>query len=77
LCGVHPDGITSFSMIQMASDASNAAGLVFFLFDLLYLDGEDLTAPDRTQGTARQLAGAGGIAFAVQRSPDRARPGLL
>jgi ATP-dependent DNA ligase len=39
---VRPDGITSFSMIQMASDAGNAAGLVFFLFDLLHLDGEDL-----------------------------------
>jgi DNA ligase D-like protein (predicted ligase) len=44
LCGVGPDGITSFSMIQLASDAGNAAGLVFFLFDLLHLDGEDLTA---------------------------------
>jgi ATP-dependent DNA ligase len=44
LCGVRADGITSFSMIQMASDAGNAAGLVFFLFDLLHLDGEDLTA---------------------------------
>jgi ATP-dependent DNA ligase len=42
LCGVGSDGITSFSMIQLASDAGNAAGLVFFLFDLLYLDGEDL-----------------------------------
>ena len=31
-------------MIQMASDAGNAAGLVFFLFDLLHLDGEDLSA---------------------------------
>jgi ATP-dependent DNA ligase len=44
LCSVRADGITSFSMIQMASDAGNAAGLVFFLFDLLYLDGEDLSA---------------------------------
>jgi bifunctional non-homologous end joining protein LigD len=44
LCGVRPDGITSFSMIQLASDAGNAAGLVFFLFDLLHLDGEDLAA---------------------------------
>ncbi len=42
LCGVRPDGTTSFSMIQLASDAGNAAGLVFFLFDLLYLDGQDL-----------------------------------
>ena len=63
-------------MIQLASDAGNAAGLVFFLFDLLYLDGEDLTrtATDRTQGTARRLAGAGGIAVALQRSPDRPGP---
>jgi hypothetical protein len=42
LCGVRPDGITSFSMIQLASDSGNAAALVFFLFDLLYRDGEDL-----------------------------------
>jgi ATP-dependent DNA ligase len=27
-CGVYPDGITSFSMIQTASDAGNADGLV-------------------------------------------------
>jgi ATP-dependent DNA ligase len=44
LCGLRPDGIISFSMIQNASDTGNAAGLVFFLFDLLYLDGEDLRA---------------------------------
>src|SRR5271163_2312771 len=43
LCGVRPDGITSFSMIQLASDVGNAAGLVFFLFDLLHLDGENFT----------------------------------
>ena len=30
LCGVFPDGITSFSMIQAASDPGNVAGLVFF-----------------------------------------------
>jgi len=38
LCGVGPDGITSFSMIQLASDAGNATGLVFFPFDLLHLE---------------------------------------
>jgi bifunctional non-homologous end joining protein LigD len=42
LCGVGPDGITSFSIVQLASDSGNAAALVFFMFDLLYLDGEDL-----------------------------------
>jgi ATP-dependent DNA ligase len=39
LCDVTPDGKTSFSLIQTASDSGNAAALVFFLFDLLYLDG--------------------------------------
>jgi bifunctional non-homologous end joining protein LigD len=34
LCGFFPDGITSFGMIQAASDAGNAAGLVFFMFDV-------------------------------------------
>jgi len=42
LCGVGADGITAFNIVQLASDSGNAAALVFFLFDLLYLDGEDL-----------------------------------
>jgi ATP-dependent DNA ligase len=42
LCGVGPDGVTSFNIVQLASDRGNAAALFFFLFDLLYLDGEDL-----------------------------------
>jgi DNA ligase D-like protein (predicted ligase) len=42
LCGVGPDGITSFNIVHLASDSGNAAALVFFLFDLLHPDGEDL-----------------------------------
>src|SRR5215475_15988578 len=42
LCGVGADGITSFNIVQLASDSGNASPLVFFLFDLLYIDGEDL-----------------------------------
>jgi bifunctional non-homologous end joining protein LigD len=53
LCGVRPDGTTSFSMIQLASDAGNAAGLVFFLFDLLHLDGENLTIRPLIERKAR------------------------
>ena len=33
LCGVGPDGVTSFNIVQLASDSANAAALVFFLFD--------------------------------------------
>lgn len=41
LCGVLPDGRTAFNLIQNASDTGQGA-LVFFLFDLLFVDGENL-----------------------------------
>src|SRR5204863_2046095 len=44
LCGVRPDGTTSFSLIQNASDTGNGDALVYFLFDLLHLDGEPIGA---------------------------------
>src|ERR1700739_1113141 len=40
LCGITRDGKTSFSLIQTASDTGNADALAFFLFALLFLDGE-------------------------------------
>jgi bifunctional non-homologous end joining protein LigD len=43
LCGVLPDGRTAFNLIQNAADTRNGS-LVFFLFDLLFLDSEDLRA---------------------------------
>ena|ERR1700730_5028133 len=43
LCGVLPDGKTAFNLIQNASDTGEGS-LIFFLFDLLFLDGEDLMA---------------------------------
>ncbi len=56
LCGVGPDGITSFAQIQAASDAGNGAGLVFFLFDLLHLNGDDLAARPLTLRKRRLAA---------------------
>lgn len=44
LCGVRPDGVTSFSLIQNASNGGNAAALVFFIFDLLFIDGEPIAS---------------------------------
>jgi ATP-dependent DNA ligase len=41
LCGVRPDGVTSFELMHQASD-SGGAGQTYFVFDLLELDGEDL-----------------------------------
>jgi bifunctional non-homologous end joining protein LigD len=43
LCGVMPDGRTAFNLIQNATDTGEGA-LAFFLFDLLYLEGENLMA---------------------------------
>ena len=40
LCGVAPDGRTAFNLIQNATDTGEG----IFLFDLLFLDDEDLTA---------------------------------
>src|SRR5437868_7616076 len=60
LCGVRPDGTTSFNMIQAASDSGNTEALAFFLFDLLYVDREDLTRRplfERKERLAELLAG--------------------
>jgi DNA ligase D-like protein (predicted ligase) len=62
LCGVRSDGTTSFSLIQNASDAGNGDALVFFLFDLLHLDGEALGArplPERKERLRNLLSGKG------------------
>jgi DNA ligase D-like protein (predicted ligase) len=40
LCAIRSDGTTSFSALQAHGGLS--AGLVYFAFDLLHLDGEDL-----------------------------------
>jgi len=42
LCGVLPDGRTAFNLVQNASHTRSSGSLAFFLFDLLFLDGEDL-----------------------------------
>ena len=60
LCGVRPDGVTSFSIMQQAADRGGA-GLVYFAFDLLELDGEDvakLPLPERKARLAAFLKNA-------------------
>jgi DNA ligase D-like protein (predicted ligase) len=60
LCGVLPDGRTAFNLIQNATDTGQGS-LVFFLFDLLFLDGENLMAlplVDRKARLASLLNGA-------------------
>ena len=72
LCGVGPGGITSFSIVQLASDSGNAAALVFFLFDLLHLDGDDVSARpliERKDRLAALLANAPPPAWPWPRLP--------
>jgi len=60
LWGVLPDGRTAFNLIQSATDGGDGA-LALSLFDLLYLDGEDLRALpliDRKLWLEAPLAGA-------------------
>src|SRR5207237_3091140 len=60
LCGVLPDGRTAFNLIQNATDTGEGS-LVFFLFYLLHLDGENLTAlplVDRKTRLASPLSAA-------------------
>jgi len=64
-------------MIQAASDSGNAGALVFFLFDLLYLDGEVISVAPlrvRKERLRNLLSNAG---TPLQYSPDRTRPGIL
>src|SRR6202045_3348743 len=56
LCGVLPDGTTSFSLVQNASDTGNSGALVFFLFDLLHLNGESLAPRPVTERKERLRA---------------------
>jgi bifunctional non-homologous end joining protein LigD len=51
LCGVRPDGITSFALIQNA--AERQGGVVYFVFDLLHHDGQNLMPLPLTDRKAR------------------------
>jgi ATP dependent DNA ligase domain len=79
LCGVRPDGTTSFSLIQNASDTGNGEALVFFPVRS-YPSRRRSYQPPAAKGPERTAPGAavrGKAAAAIQRPPDRTRPGLL
>ncbi|WP_048860455.1 DNA ligase D, partial [Acidisphaera rubrifaciens] len=56
LVSLRPDGTSSFADLQAALSAHDEARLVFYAFDLLYLDGYDLRAC-RLDDRKRALAG--------------------
>jgi DNA ligase D-like protein (predicted ligase) len=65
LCGVLPNGRTAFNLIQTATDTGEGS-LVFFLFDLLFLDGENLMSLPLVDRKAR-------LASLLRDAPDTLR----
>jgi bifunctional non-homologous end joining protein LigD len=66
LCGVGDDGLPSFSQIQAASDGERGVRLVYYLFDLLHLDGRDtanLPLVERKVLMEPLIAGIPGLQF--------------
>jgi ATP-dependent DNA ligase len=53
LCAVRPDGTTSFAAMQAATDSGRSGELMFFLFDLLQLDGADMRPQPLLERKAR------------------------
>ena len=44
LCGIDEAGLPSFAQTQAATDGERGARLVYYAFDLLHLDGRDVSA---------------------------------
>jgi bifunctional non-homologous end joining protein LigD len=65
ICALDDRGVPSFAGLQQALSDGNTAELVFFVFDLLFLDGVDLRAEPvsvRKEMLARLIAKTKGIA---------------
>jgi ATP-dependent DNA ligase len=56
LCAVGPHGETSFALMQSAMDQRRTDDLVFFLFDILHLDGRSLIPDPLIERKARLVA---------------------
>ncbi len=66
-----PDGTTSFSALQNALEGEEMGGMADFAFDLLHLDGQDLTKlplVERKAALARLIKGAGAAADPIRYS---------
>ena len=57
LCGIDEAGLPSFAHTQAATDGERGVHLVYYAFDLLHLDGRDVSslAAPRAQGAARAI----------------------
>ena len=63
LCAVSETGVTSFSLMQAATDGRRTSALVFYAFEVLHLDGQNLMRDlllERKQRLQRLLNGYAG-----------------
>ncbi len=58
LCAVRSDGTTSFAAMQAATDSGHSGELIFFLFDLLHLDGVEVRRRPLLERKARRACGS-------------------
>jgi bifunctional non-homologous end joining protein LigD len=73
LCGVDEAGVPSFAHTQAATDGGRGLRLVYYAFDLLHLDGQDLTSMPLVQRKALLqplLESAPGIQFNAHQAGD-------
>jgi bifunctional non-homologous end joining protein LigD len=75
LCGVGPDGRTAFNLIQNSMEHGDAS-LVFFLFDLLFLDGKDLTGLPLIERKARLKKLLAGVPSSIRFNDHQIGHGL-
>jgi DNA ligase D-like protein (predicted ligase) len=68
LCAVRSDGTTSFSEMQAATDEGRTINLLYFAFDLLFLDGEKLAGLPLLERKERLKALVEGAPRSVQYS---------
>jgi DNA ligase D-like protein (predicted ligase) len=68
LCAVRSDGTTSFSEIQAATDERRTTNLVYFVFDLLFPDGEKVAGLPLLQRKERLKAILEGAPRSIQYS---------
>jgi bifunctional non-homologous end joining protein LigD len=73
LCALNGDGVPVFSRLQAAMDEGRTDQLVFFAFDLLFLNGREhgATAADQTQGAAATPVQEGNRPPSLQRARCR------
>ena len=66
LCGIGDDGLPSFAQTQVASDGARGVRLVYYVFDLLQLDGRDtagLPLIERKELLKPLIEGAPGLQY--------------